>query len=105
MFNFILKDSESNSRAKVNLRGVYIEEIERSVFMHVLAHARTQMYRRLFVIICADYRDAGENMANSSSVLGRSYVLEGQRNAELVRPSLINVKPKGSKTYNKSVTE
>lgn len=49
MFNFILKDSESNSRAKVNLRGVYIEEIERSVFMHVLAHARTQMYRRLSV--------------------------------------------------------
>ena len=44
MFNFILKDSESNSRAKVNLRGVYIEEIERSVSMHVLAHARTQMY-------------------------------------------------------------
>lgn len=28
MFNFVPKDSESNSRAKVNLRGVYIEEIE-----------------------------------------------------------------------------
>lgn len=59
----------------------------------------------MFVIICASHRDAEENKANSSSVLGRAYVLEGQRNTELVRLSLINVKPNGSKMYNKSVTE
>lgn len=59
--------------------------------MHLLAHTWTQMYWRLNVCdhLCQP-QDADESKANSSSVLGRAYVLEWQRNTELVWLSLIN---------------